>query len=30
VGDPRRRELLLNLARAWTEDADRLGVDAID
>ena len=30
VGDPRRRELLLKLAREWTEDAERLGVDAID
>ncbi len=29
-GDPRRRELLLKLAREWTEDAERLGVDAID
>jgi hypothetical protein len=30
VGDPRRRELLVELAREWTEDAERLGVDAID
>jgi hypothetical protein len=30
VGDPRRRELLIKLAREWTEDAERLGVDAID
>jgi hypothetical protein len=30
VGDPRRRELLLKLAREWTKDAERLGVDAID
>ena len=28
--DPRRRELLLKLAREWTRDAERLGVDAID
>ena len=30
VGDPHRREVLLKLAREWTEDAERLGVDAID
>jgi len=30
VGNPRRRELLLKLAREWNEVADRLGVDAID
>ena len=30
VGDPRRRELLLKLAREWTKDAERLDVDAID
>jgi hypothetical protein len=30
VGDPRRREFLLKVAREWTEDAERLGVDAID
>jgi hypothetical protein len=28
VDDPRRRELLLKLAREWTEAAERLGVDA--
>ena len=30
VSDARRRELLVKLAREWTEDAERLGVDAID
>jgi hypothetical protein len=30
AADPRRRDLYIKLAREWTEDAEKLGVDAVD